>query len=34
MAIFWVIKSIRYAYLEYEKFDIWNIRLDCKSDIE
>lgn len=33
MAIFWVIELIRYTSLEYGKFDIWNIKVNCKPSI-
>lgn len=33
MAVFWVIESIRYASLEYGKFDTWNVKVDCKLSI-
>ena len=33
MAVFWVIGSIRYASLEYGKFDTWNVKVDCEPGI-
>ena len=33
MVVFWGIGSIKYASLEYKKFDTWNIKMDCKPGI-
>lgn len=33
IAVFWVIKSIRYGNLKYEKFITWNVKVNCKPSI-
>lgn len=33
MVILWVIKTIKYANLEFEKYNTWNVKVDCKSSI-
>lgn len=33
MAVFLVIESIKYANLKSEKFNTWNVKVECKSGI-
>lgn len=33
MVILWVIKTIKYANLEFGKYNTWNVKVDCKSSI-
>ena len=33
IAVFGVIESINYTSLEYRKFDIWNVKVDCEPGI-
>lgn len=33
MAVFWIIGLIKYISLKYEKFNTWNVKVDCKLSI-
>lgn len=33
MAVFWIIRSIKYASLKYGLYKGWNIKVNCKINI-